>query len=156
MKLKKTIWKLKMLLKSSANRKRIRLFHIWTWFVFFWFKFGCAWLWSAEKILQKWRWFFFFVVATRPSCKTMRTVTAKQHNCRFLVLKKNIQNVAASFALFTVVKTSLFIGWIVNTLFFSACWTIHISKSLDVVHRQFFLSIFGWIKWDFIEQLFVV
>ena len=145
-----------MLLKSSANRKRIRLFHIWTHFNFFWFRFGCAWLWLAEKILQKRRWFFFFVVATRLSCKTMCAVTAKQHNCRFLFLKRNIQNVAASFALFTVVKTSRFIGWKVNTLFVSTRGTIHISNSLDVVHAQFFLSIFVWLKWDFIEQLLVV
>ena len=34
--------------------------------------------------------------------------TAKQHNCRFLVLKRNIQNVAAGFALCTVVETSRF------------------------------------------------
>ena len=35
---------------------------------------------------------------------------AKQHNCVFLVLKKNIQNVAAAFALFTVVATRRFKG----------------------------------------------
>ena len=52
----------------------------------------------------------FFVVATRISCKTMCNVTAKQHICRLLSLKRNFQNVAASFALFTVVETSRFIG----------------------------------------------
>ena len=31
-------------------------------------------------------------------------------NCRFLVLKRNIENVAAGFALFTIVETSRFIG----------------------------------------------
>ena len=36
--------------------------------------------------------------------------TAKQHNCRLLVLKRNIQTVATGFALFTVVETSRFIG----------------------------------------------
>ena len=35
---------------------------------------------------------------------------AKQHNCRFLVLKRNIQNFAAGFALFSVVEISRFIG----------------------------------------------
>ena len=29
----------------------------------------------------------FFVVAPRLSCKTMCTITAKQHKCRFLVLE---------------------------------------------------------------------
>ena len=88
---------------------------------------------------------FFFVVATRLSCKTMCTVTTKQHNCRFLVLERNIQNIAAGFALFGVVETSRFIGRNVNTLFISTCWTIHISDSLSyfVVHTQIFLSIFG-------------
>ena len=155
LKLNKMIWKMNMLLKSSANRKRIRLFHIWTRFNLFWFRFGCAWLWLAEKFLQKWRW--SFVVATRLSCKAMCSITAKQHKCRFLILKRNIQNVATGFALFTVVETSRFIGWNVNTLFISTCWTIHISDSFShfVIHTQFFLSIFGWLKWDIIENLFV-
>ena len=52
----------------------------------------------------------FFVVTTRLSCKTMCAVTAKQHNCRFLVLKRNIRKVTAGFALFTVSETSCFIG----------------------------------------------
>ena len=60
--------------------------------------------------MEKWRWLFFFVVATRLFCKIMFTVAAKQHNCRFLVLKRNIQNVAAGFALFTVVEASRFVG----------------------------------------------
>ena len=152
------VWKLNMRLKSSANGKRIRLFHIWTRFVLFWDKFGCAWLWLAKKFLQKWRWLSFFVIATRLSGKAMCTVTAKQHNCQCLVPKRNIQNVAASFALFTVIKTSRFIGWNVNTLFVSTCGTVHISDSFSyfVIHAQFFLSMFGWLKWDFFEQLFVV
>ena len=36
--------------------------------------------------------------------------TTKQHNCRFLVLKRNIQNETAGFALFTVVQTNHLIG----------------------------------------------
>ena len=36
--------------------------------------------------------------------KTMCTITAKQHNCRFSVLKRIIQNVAAGFAFLTVVE----------------------------------------------------
>ena len=116
---------------------------------FFCCGFGFAWNWLAENFLQKWRWLFFFVVATRLSCKKMCTVTAKQQNCRFLVLKRNIQNVIAGFALFTVVETSHFIGWNVNTFFVFTCWTIHISNSLlyFVVHTQAFLSVFGWFKW---------
>ena len=140
------IWKLKMWLKWSTKRKRIRLFHIWTLFSLFW----CGWLWLAEKFLQKWRWFFFFVVATRLFCKAMCSITAKQHNCWFLVFEGNIQNMAACFALFTVVETNHFFGWNVNTLFVSKCWTVHICNSYlnFVVHSQFFLSLFGWLKWD--------
>ena len=146
-----------MLLKSSTNRKQIRLFHIWTHFNFFCFKFGCAWLWLAKELFQKWRCIFFFVVATRLFCKTLCTVTAKQHNCRFLVLKRNIQTVAAGFELFTVAKTSHFTGRNVNTLFISTCWTIHISDSLSyiVVHTQIFLSRFGWLNRDIKYYLFV-
>ena len=131
-----------MSLKSSANRNRIRLFHIWTHFNLSWFRFGCAWLWLAEKFFQTWRWFSFFVVATRLSWKTMCTVTAKHYICRFLVLKRNIQNVAAGFALFTVVETSRFFGWNVNTLFIPTCGPIYISDSLSyfVVQTQSFLS----------------
>ena len=79
LKLNKMIWKLNMLLKSTANRKGTELFHIWNQFSFFWWGFGFAWNWLGEKFLQKWRWFFFFVVATCLSSKTMCTVTAKQH-----------------------------------------------------------------------------
>ena len=102
---------------------------------------GCDWRWNFIKNGDG----FFFVVTTRRSSKTMCTITTKQQNCQFLVLKRKIQNVAAGFALFTVVETSRFIGWNVNTLFSSTCWTIHISDSLlyFVVHTQLFLSIFG-------------
>ena len=122
-----------MSLKSSANRKWIRLSHIWTHFNLFWFSFGCDWR-------RKWSWFFFFAVATRLFCKTMCTVTAKQHNCQFLVLRRNFQNVTAGFALFRVIETSHYIGWHVNILFVSTCWTIHIFNSLlyFVVYTQFF------------------
>ena len=90
--------------------------------------------------------------------KTMCSITAKQINCRFLVLKRNIQNVAAGFALFTVEETSRFICRNVNTLFISTCGTIDISNSLlyFVVHRQFFLSKISWLKWDNKNQLFLV
>ena len=60
------------------------------------------------EISPKTRWFFFFVVATRLFCTAMCSITAKQHNCRFLVLKRNIQNKTAGFALLTVVETSCF------------------------------------------------
>ena len=99
-----------MSLKSSANRERIRLLHIWTHFNLFWFRVGCAWLLLAEKYLQKWIWLFFFVFANRLSCKAMCSITAKQHNCRFLIPKRITQDVAAGFALFTTLKTSDFIS----------------------------------------------
>ena len=141
---------MKFWLTVSTKGVSTQLYHKWINFCLFWFRFGCAWSWLADKFLQKWRWLFFFVVATRLSCKKMCTATAKQHNCRFLFLKRNIQNVAAGLALFTVVVNSRFIGWNVKTLFISTCWTIHnIADSLSyfVVHTQFFLSIFGGLKW---------
>ena len=148
---------MKFLLTVSTNGVSAQLCHYWNNFHLFWFRFGFAWLWSAEKVLQKWRWFFFFVVATRLSCKTMCTITTKQHNCRFLVLKWIIKNMAAGFALFTLVKTIRFIRWSVATFFISTCWKIHISNNLlyFVVHTQFFLSIFGWFKCNVKYQLFV-
>ena len=165
---KKILWKKykKHLLSSFQDTKSTqttgsafaaRIKHFWTRFFLFWFKVGCAWLWLAEKFLQKWRWFFFFKIATPLSGKAMCSITVKQHNCWFLVLKTNIQNVSAGFALFTIVETSHFIGWNVNTLFVSTCWTVHISDSISyfVVHTQFFLSVIGRLKWDIKEQLFV-
>ena len=139
-----------VLVTVSTNEVSTGLYHKWNYFCLFWFGFGCTWIWLSEKFLQIWRWFFFFVLATRLSCKTLCTVTAKQHSFRFLVLKRNIQNVAASFALITVVETSRFIGWKVNTLFISTCGTIRISNSLlyFVVHTHFFLSKFSWLKLD--------
>ena len=130
------------------------LYYIWNNFYFLWFRFGCVWIWLEKKILQIWGWFFFCVFATRLPCKTMCTVTAKLHKCKFFVLERIIQNVAA---LFTVVETSRLIGWNLNTLFISTCWTIHISNSLlyFVVHTQLFPSLLGWLKWDTKYYLFV-
>ena len=41
--------------------------------------------------------------------KTMCALATKQPNCRFLVIERNIQNVAAAFAIFTVAETIRFI-----------------------------------------------
>ena len=139
-----------MQLTAWTNEVSTRSCHKWNNFYLFWIKFGCAWLWLAENFLQKWGWIFFFVIAIRLSCGKMCTITVKQHICQFLVLKRNIQNVAADFALFTVVETSRFIGWNLNTLFLSLCWTVHISNCLSyfVVLTQFFFTIFAWLKSD--------
>ena len=140
----------KFWLTVSTNGVLTRLNHKGKSFHLFWFRFGWAWLWLAEKFFQKCRWPLFFVVATRLSCKKLCTITAKQHCCRFLVLKRNIQNVAAGFALFRVVGTSPFIGWNINAVSISTCWARHISNSLlyIVVHTQFFLALFGCLKWE--------
>ena len=60
---------------------------------------------TSDVVGFDWR----IVITTRLSGKTMCSVTAKQHNCRFCVRKRNIKDVAAGFALFTVVETSRFI-----------------------------------------------
>ena len=138
-------------IKSRESTRLCRKRNILFRFKFlFRFRFWCAWLWLAEKFLQKRRWFLFSVVTTHFSCKAMCTITNKQHNCRFLVLRMSIHNVAAGFEPFTVVETIRFIDWNVNTLFISTCWAKHISNDLlyFVVHTQFFLSIFVWFKWD--------
>ena len=131
---------MKFWITVSTNGVSTRLCHKWNNLYLFCFRFGYAWLWWAGKFLQKRRWIYFFVIATRLSCKTRCSVTAKQHNCRCFVLKREMQNVAAGFALFTVVETSRFDGWNVNTLFISTCWTIHIFNSLSyfVAHTEFF------------------
>ena len=98
------------MLKSSANRKRIRVFDMWTSFVLFLVHVRMCLVVIGGEIASKKEMDFFFVVATRLSRKTMCSITTKQHNCRFFVLERNIQNVAAGFALFTVVETSRFIG----------------------------------------------
>ena len=64
------------------------------------------------------------------SCKAMCTITAKQHNSWFMVLKRSNQHVGAGFALFTVVADGRFVVWKVNVLLVRACWTMHISKNM--------------------------
>ena len=137
---------MKFWLTVSTNGVSTRLYHKWNNFCLLWFRLGCAWIRLAEKFLQKWRWFFFFVVATRLSNKTMCTVIAKQHNCRFFVLKRNIQNVAAGLALFTVVETSRFIGWKVNTFFYFYLLDItHLQESLVFWCPPTILSFYIWL-----------
>ena len=48
----------------------------------FWLWFGCAWLWLAEELFQKWRWLLFIVLATWFPCKAISTSTTNQHNSR--------------------------------------------------------------------------
>ena len=100
------------------------------WFRLFWLWSGCDWLWLAEKIYQEWKWVFFLVNTTRPSCKAMCTITTKQHNSPVLVPRMNIQHVKVGFAHFTVVETRIFVNWKVKTILVWTCWTIHTSKNL--------------------------
>ena len=51
-------------LHVSTNLESARLCHEWNDFFLLWQRFGCAWLWLAENLLQKWRWFSFFVIVT--------------------------------------------------------------------------------------------
>ena len=88
----------------------------------------------------------FIVIATRLSRKTICSITIKQCNGRFMTLKRNIQNTAAGFALFTVVETSRFLGWNVNTLFFYMLDETHLRKSWCCPHT--ILSFYIWlIEW---------
>ena len=64
----------------------------------------------SGEISSKRRWFLIFVVTVRLFDQKMCAIAAKQHKCRFLVLEKEIQKVAAVFALFNVVETRRFIG----------------------------------------------
>ena len=132
-------------LNSSTNRKWTHLFRIWTHFNFFLVQVSMCSVVVGGGISSEMEIIFLFRSQTRLSCKAMCTVTPKQHNCRFLVLKRNIQNVAAGFAFFTVIETSRLFGLNVNTFFVSTCWTKHISDNLSyfVVHTQFFLFLFG-------------
>ena len=109
-------------------------------FVFFWFRFRCAWLWLVEKFRQTRD--DFFLSKSRLILLAKCTITTKQHNCWFLVLKRSTQHVRAGFALFTVVKTGNFFDWKVNTIFVRACWTIHISNNI----LNWFFRLFKNIK----------
>ena len=81
------------------------------------------------EISSKWRW-FFFDVTTQVSCKAMCTITTKRIYCRFLVPKKNIENVRAGFALFTVVDTRNVVRWKTYVIFVWPCWTKHCSDKI--------------------------
>ena len=58
----------------------------------------------AEKLFQK-KLVFLFRSHDSFSRKAVCTITTKLHTCRFLVPKRFIQHVRASFALCTVVET---------------------------------------------------
>ena len=76
----------------------------------------------------------------------MRTVTAKQHNCRFLVLKRNIQNVAIGFALFTVVENSRFFWLKSKHIFHFYMWdNTHIQLSLVLCCPHTILCYYIWL-----------
>ena len=71
--------------------------------------------WGSGVVDCDWRWNFFekrrlfiFVNPTGLFGKTMCPIIAKKLNSPFSVLERNIQNVAASFAHFTVVETRLY------------------------------------------------
>ena len=134
-----------MWFKSSTKRKRRSLFRIWTHFNLFWLGFGCAWLWWAEKFLQKRRWFFFFVVATCLSFKTMCAVTAKQHFCRFLVLKgifKTLQQ-ALNFLQSLKLVVLLVERWTHFSFLHVGQYTSPIVLILST-HKSFFLYLVDW------------
>ena len=73
---------------------------------------------------------FFFAITTRLSWKAICTISTTHHTCRFLVLKRKIQDVRASVALSTVVETGIFVDWKQNLLFVWACRTKHISNNI--------------------------
>ena len=118
-------------LTASAKGESIQLCRNWNVFCLLWYNLGCAWLWLAEEFLQKW-WMLFLVVATRLSCKTMCTITTKQHNSWFLVLRRIFQNVTVGFTLLTVVETRRFYFWL-------KCKHTYDFYILDNTHLQYLL-----------------
>ena len=62
------------------------------------------------QIASKLEMVFLFHSRDSRSCNEICSITTKQHNCWFLVPKRNVKNVAAGFALFTVVEPCRFIG----------------------------------------------
>ena len=58
------------------------------------------------QISSKMEMAFLFLCRNSFFYKTMCTITAKQHNCGLLVLKRKLQRVAAGLAFFTVEETS--------------------------------------------------
>ena len=80
--------KLNFWLNSSTNGDLTRLCHKWNDFCLFWLWLWCGWLRLAGEFHYKRRWRLFIVAATRLSFKAMCTITIKQKNSQFLVLKK--------------------------------------------------------------------
>ena len=144
----KIIWKINMLLKSSANRKRIRLFHIWTHFSLFLVRVRIRLQLIGGEISSKMGMVFLF--HSRDSSFMQNNVYRRHRqttNSSVLVLKRNIQNVAAGFALLTVVETGRFIASNLNTLFISTfCqYTSPIAaRTLLSTHNSFSLYLVDW------------
>ena len=63
-----------------------------------------------KKKLQKWRLFLHFDVTTRLFDNAIGTITTKEHMFQFLVLKRNVQNVAAHFAFKTFVTVFIILS----------------------------------------------
>ena len=129
-------------LTLSTNGESTRICHKWKCFCHFWYRLGCALLWLAGKVLQKWIWVSFFIVATHLFCKAMCTITTKQHKFWFLFLKRDIKHVRAGFTLFTVVKTRISTGLKVNTLFVGKFWT----KCISINISNWFFCLFKFIN----------
>ena len=99
--------KMKFCLTVSTNGVSTRLYYEWNTFCFF----GSG----SDMPESDWRknspeLEMVFLFRSRDSFFLQTNVTAKQLNCRFLVLTRNIQNMTAGFALFAVVETSRFVG----------------------------------------------
>ena len=113
-------------LTVSSNRKLSELFHEWKDICLLWYRFGCCWLWLAEKHLRKTRWFFIYVIMTRLFDKAICTVTAKHRKCGFLILIRHVHNMADCFTLKKIVRV-----FIISFL----CMNIEILMSLEIPSR---------------------
>ena len=93
-------------LTVTAKGKLTQSFPKMEGFWLLWNRFGWGGLRLAEKFIQKRGRFFIVVVTTRLFGQAISAITATQYNCRFSVVKRIIQNVAARFASHTIVTPS--------------------------------------------------
>ena len=85
----------------STIGKSTRSWLKWINYCLFWHRFGYGLMILTKKYYINTRWFFIFVVTTHLLDKTICTITTNQHNCWFLVSRRNFRTVAACLGLKT-------------------------------------------------------
>ena len=101
----------------------------------------------GEETHRKWRWFFTFVVTTRPSDEAISTITAKQYIFQFFLHEGKVQNVVARFALQTFVTALIGFLPFLDTDYIFLSRTGH-SRTTEITKNilKWFLSLFKFMN----------